>query len=172
MVSIIALILFICLIIGSFIYNRQFPKHMKKKNMTEFHQGNLTKDRLVKRTLLRLFVPGSEIPIVMLLLMIVKQFHFNHAHLVYTSFGISITITLLMFVLGFYYYKKEAHNVYQYEHVFVRHDYDIQATIASIEHSNDQDLIHANARMNELMKTSLTQGTLQTVVCVMFLLSL
>ena len=172
MISVISLILFLCLITISFIFSWQFPKRVKRKNILAYQNDTLTKKKIVQRTLLRLFLPGIEVPIVMLLLMVCKQFHFEHTYLAYVSFVISTLLVIAMMILGIYYYKKEFQYVYVYEMIFIQHHYDTNTSIRDITSSTDVTLIHASKRMNELFKTSFTQGILQTLVCIIFLLSL
>lgn len=169
MTELILIFLLSALVFFSIIFNFRYPKKTMRKNIIAYHNDNLSEHTLVKRTLLRMFLPGIDIPIIMMLLIVIKSFDFDHPYLVYGSFITSTLVTLIIIGLGFHYYIKEKHHIYRYELVFVEHHYKPSQSIQAIKQTQDTELQHASRRMDELTKTVFVENVFQVLLCVIFL---
>lgn len=151
------------------LFNFRYPKRVKKKNVKEYQEGSLNPISVVKRMMVRMIFPSIPLPVIMLLFIIINDFNAKNAVIVYGAFSISTLIAIIMVGLGVYYYKHEFRNVFLFEMVFIKHQYDVKTSTQFIASAHDNELNHATMRVDELNKTIMLVSVLQTLLCFGFL---
>ena len=141
----------------------------KVKTILNHNDGN-TKD-VAKYALLKLLIPGIDIPIFMIALMLYKHFHFDHPVIVYGGFIVSMLIIIIMTGIGIYYYLKERDYVYIYEQIRFHYNNNILEMKQAIQNSTPK-IQRADKRMTELNKTIFLQSVLQSLISIVFILNL